>query len=168
MSGHVSVAILERDAELRHRLRAWLEQADGITVVGEAQDELEARRLISSQCPRILLADLTAAGGAEGIARIAALFPETRILVLHGREEQKDAVLEALRRGAWGHLEKEAMGPEEVAEAVRTVAQGAAYLSPTVAGWMVDEVARRGQKPDADGRGDHRRTTKDTKGTKGT
>lgn len=154
VAGCVSVLILEPDAELRRRLRAWLERADGITVVGEAQDEPEARKLISSQHPGVLLADLDAVDGAGGVARIAARFPETRLLVLHGREEQKDAVLEALRRGAWGHLEKEALGPGEVAEAVRTVAQGAAYLSPTVAGWVVDEVARRGQRLNAGGRGD--------------
>lgn len=152
MDGRISVAILEPDAELCRRLRAWLEQADGIAVVGEAQNELEIQKFISSRHPHILLADLDAVGGAEGIARLAARFPETRLLVLHGREEGKGVVLEVLRRGAWGHLERETLGPGKVAEAVRTVAQGAAYLSPTVAGWLVDEVARR-RRPDADGRG---------------
>ncbi len=148
MAGCVSLAILEPDAELRRRLRAWLEPADYITVVGEVGDGPEAWRLIAARHPHVLLADLSAVGGAGGVGRLATRFPETRLLILHGQEERRE-VLEALRQGAWGHLEKEALGPEEVAEAVLTVARGAARLSPTVAGWVVDEVARR-RRPDAD------------------
>ncbi|MBC7226205.1 MAG: response regulator [Thermoflexales bacterium] len=135
-------AILDPDAGFRRRLREWLERADEVAVVGEARDEPEARELIAAQRPHIFLADLDALGNAEGVARIAARFPETRLLILH-RQEERAAVLEALRQGAWGHLAKEDLSPEEVVEAVRMVAQGEACLSPRVAGWLVEEVARR-------------------------
>lgn len=134
--------LLDPDAEFRRRLREWLERAGDIAVVGEARDVEEAQELLTARRPHVLLADLAALGGAEGVARIAARFPETRLLILHRREDQAD-VLEALRWGAWGHLAKETLGPEEVVEAVRSVAQGDAYLSPAVAGWVVEEVARR-------------------------
>lgn len=135
-------ALLDPDAEFRRRLREWLERAGDIAVVGEARDVKEAQELLTARRPHVLLADLAALGGAKGVARIAARFPETRLLILHGQEEQAD-VLEALRRGAWGHLAKETLGPEEVVEAARSVAQGDAYLSPTVAGRVVEAVARR-------------------------
>lgn len=147
-------AILGSDTGFRRRLREWLESAGDIAVVGETSDEYEAKELIATRRPHVLLADLDALGGTEGIARITAHFPETRILILH-RWEDQTGILEALRRGARGHLARETLSREEVVEAVRTVAQGDAYLSPTVAGWVVEEVARRlrEQKADAEGRG---------------
>lgn len=134
--------LLDPDAGFRCCLREWLERAGDITVVGEARDEREALEIVAARQPHVLLADLAALGGVEGVTRIAARFPETRLLILHRPEEQA-GVLEALRRGAWGHLEKGALSPGEVVEAVRAVAQGDAYLSPAVAGWVVEEVARR-------------------------
>lgn len=135
-------ALLDPDTGLRHRLREWLERAGTMAVVGEAQDEREAQEIVATRRPHVLLADLDALGGAEGVTSITAHFPETRLLILHRREDQTD-MLEALRRGAWGHLAKEMLGPEEVVEAAQAVAQGDAYLSPAVAGWVVEEVARR-------------------------
>lgn len=159
MSKPIALVLLDPDIEFRRRLRTWLESAGDIAVVGEAQDEREARGLLAAQQPWVLLADLDALGGAEGVASITARFPETRILLLHRREEQA-SVLEALRQGAWGHLTRETLGPEEVVEAVRTVAHGKAFLSPTIAGWLVDEVRRRlwEQGADADQRGSMERT----------
>lgn len=138
----VTCAILDPNTEFRRRLREWLEEAGDIAVVGEAGDEENAQELIAAWCPRVLLANLEVLGSAERVTRITAHSPETRILILHRQEDQAN-VLEALRAGAWGHLARETVGPEEAVEAVRTVAQGDAYLSPTVAGWVVEEVARR-------------------------
>jgi len=138
----IPLVILDPDAEFRGRLRAWLEGIEDIAVVGETQDREEAQKLMASRRIRILVADLDALGGAEGVAYLATRFPETRMLVLHRGEEQA-GVVEALQRGAWGHLAKETLRPEEVVEAIRTVARGGAYLSPTLTGWMVEAVARR-------------------------
>lgn len=139
MPGIITVAILEPDLELRRCIRAWLESAGDIMIAGEAQDEEQAGQEIPRRRPQVLLADLDALSGPQAIADLMAQAPATRIIVLHSEPEQS-RVLEALQQGAVGHLAKEGLRPAEVVEAVRTVAQGGAYLSPAVAGRMLDEI----------------------------
>jgi len=139
---HTTCVLLDSDAEFRRCLREWLERAGDIVVVGETQDKRKTEEIIAIQQPHVLLADLAALGGVEGVARIAARFPETRLIILHRQEEQAD-VLGALRQGAWGHLARETLSPKEVVEAIRAVAHGDAYLSPSIAGRLVEDVARR-------------------------
>jgi DNA-binding NarL/FixJ family response regulator len=64
------------------------------------------------------------------------------ILSMHTDEEH---VLEALRVGAAGYLVKDAV-PAELELAVRSVARGETYLSPSVAGYVVAGKAAGGGK----------------------
>ncbi|MCR4406697.1 MAG: hypothetical protein NUW24_07225 [Anaerolineae bacterium] len=142
----IIVAILAHDDILRRRVRTWLEGASDIAVVGEAGNKQEALEELHSWHPRVLLADLDTLGDSEEVAHLLACFPETRLIVLHG-EAEESRVLEALQWGALGHLAKGNLQPEEVVKAVRSVARSEAFLSPTVAGWIVEEVARRLRAP---------------------
>lgn len=145
MAQKIAVAIWVTEPVFRQDVREYLECAGDIIVVGEAKDEQEVPEELFSRRPAVLLADLDTLGDPRRVAYIAARFPETRLIVLHSTTEEVQ-VLEALRQGAWGHLAKEGLQPTEVIQAVRTVARGEAYLSPTAAGWVVEEVARRLRK----------------------
>lgn len=143
MSAPIAVVILDSDIGFRRRVQGWLETAGDIQVVGEVRDERDARDQMRSWHSVVVLADLDTARDRQGVvAHLTDGFPEVRLFILHGQSDLP-ALLEALRRGARGHLVKEELQPEELVEAVRTVARGEAYLSPTVAGWVVDEVTRR-------------------------
>lgn len=148
MGGPITVAILDPDVASRQRLRVWLEGAGGIVVVGEGQDEQETLGRTLPRPPQVLLADLGAVGEAAGVACVIARFPGTRLIILHD-ETEGPQLLEALQQGARGHLAKGSLRPEAVVEAIRAVARGEAYLSPDVAGWIVEKVAHTLWKSDA-------------------
>ena len=60
--------------------------------------------------------------GVDACREIMELLPDTRVLMLTASTTE-DAVIEAIAAGATGYLQKDS-GPEELAEAIREVAQG--------------------------------------------
>ena len=96
--------------------------------------------------PDVVLLDLRLPDvtGAEGVAKLSAR--GMRVLVLSAVDD-RDAVLAALQAGALGYLTKQA-GAQQIAEAVRTVAAGQTYISPTLASHLLAASRpTRGQAP---------------------
>lgn len=139
----IRVLLADDHRLFRAGLRKLLQGFEGVEVVAEATDGHEAFRLAAEHRPHVLLMDIAMPGlnGVDATARIAKELPQTRVIMLsmHASEEY---VLRALRAGASGYLLKDA-GPAELESAVRTVARGDAYLSPTVSRHVVDDYARR-------------------------
>ncbi|MFJ5229648.1 response regulator [Kitasatospora sp. NPDC088391] len=126
----VRVLIADDDPLLRAGLAVVLETADGIEVVGRAEDGLRAVELARALLPDVVLMDVRMPGcdGIEATRRLAGAGP--RVLVL--TTFQHDAyVWGALRAGAAGFLLKRA-SPERLIDAVRAVAVGEAVLDPAV------------------------------------
>jgi DNA-binding NarL/FixJ family response regulator len=71
--------------------------------------------------------------------------PDLPVLILSGYSEQQYA-LNLLRGGAAGYLNKEAADAELVG-AIRTVAQGRRYVSPTLAQQLAADLSGGGEKP---------------------
>ena len=137
----IRVAIADDDACSR-RLCSLLEVAVDITVVAEVTgrtvDVLQEAR------PDVLLLGIGAshAHGQVTIAQIRELLPDVRITVLHN-QGQDQLVLQALREGALGHLDRDQSQPAEVIAAIRAVSRGEAVVSSSVAGYILDEVIKR-------------------------
>ena len=108
---------------LRAGIRAMLEKAPDIQVVGEAKDSTEAKQLTASLRPQVLLLDLHMPGPrpAQTVAWVRAHYPETAVLVLTAHDV--DCYLAAMvEAGAVGFVVKEE-APETVVEAVRAAAR---------------------------------------------
>ncbi|MGC8959902.1 MAG: hypothetical protein ACP5OO_08965 [Chloroflexia bacterium] len=143
----ITVAILEADPMFRQQVRTQLESTGDIVIVGEAADEAELQEQMLSFPSLVLLAGLESLGRAQGVARLRARFPGIQVILLHDGAKEAQ-VLEALQQGARGDLVRAGLRPDALVEAVRTVARGEAFLSPAVAGRVVEEVAhRRGNRP---------------------
>jgi DNA-binding NarL/FixJ family response regulator len=99
-------------------------------------------RLARELQPDIALVDITMPNmnGLEATTGILAASPQTRVIVLtmHANEQY---VSEALKAGAVGYLLKDA-ATNELAEALRTVTEHGHYLSPRVAGQVLNSFAR--------------------------
>jgi DNA-binding NarL/FixJ family response regulator len=130
-------------ALVRAGIRALLEKLPDIEVVGEADNGRQALELVKSSAPNLVLLDIsmTELGGLEALPRIVKDFPAVRVLILSGHANE-EYVLRALRCGAAGYMLKEAAA-EELERAIKAVAQGKTYLSPSVSRTVVENYLQR-------------------------
>lgn len=142
MSGPIAVFIADDHAIVRKGIRALLTTEPGIDVVGEAGDGLTAVDGVLALRPSVTLMDLMLPGidGAEAIARIRAVWPDARVLVLTSFLTD-DKVLPAIRAGARGYLLKDT-APEDLVRAIRQVDRGESPLDPNVAGRVMSALSQ--------------------------
>ena len=143
--------VLADDQDLvRVGLRMILESEDGIEVVGEARNGIEAIEVVTALAPDVVCMDVQMPeldGLAATRALIAAGSP-TGVLVLT-TFNRDDYLFEALEAGASGFVLKNS-SPEELVAAVQVVARGDALLSPDVTRRVIETFTRTG--PAAGGR----------------
>ncbi|MBF6177328.1 response regulator [Nocardia otitidiscaviarum] len=130
----IRVALVDDQHLVREGLRALLERADDIEVVGEAATGATGVELVAATRPDVVLMDIRMPGG-DGLAATKHIVaqPElrdVRVVVLTTFDTD-DNLLEAMRAGAAGFLLKDT-DPDGLREAVRIVARGDALLSPAV------------------------------------
>jgi DNA-binding NarL/FixJ family response regulator len=139
----IRVAIADDQALVRAGFVSLLDHADDITLVGEAADGAEAVELVRRARPDVVLMDvrMPKLDGLEATRAITAdpALEATRVVVLT-TYELDEYVFEALRAGASGFLTKD-VDPDDLREAVRTVAAGHALLAPSVTRRVVDAFA---------------------------
>lgn len=137
------VVLADDHALVRAGIRALLEKLPGIEVVAEANNGREALELIKKRAPNLILLDISMAelGGLEALPRIVKDFPAVKVLILSGHANE-EYVLRALRCGAAGYMLKEAAA-EELELAIKAVAQGKTYLSPSVSRTVVESYLQR-------------------------
>lgn len=132
----------------------------GLPVVGTAGSVAQARRVLAATRPAVVVLDLGLPDGS-GIEVIRALMgadgashPLTgapvSVLVVSASGEQAD-VLNAVKAGASGYLVKSAR-PEELVDAVRRTARGAAVFSAGLAALVLGEESRAARNADHAGR----------------
>jgi two-component system response regulator NreC len=143
----ISVVIADDHDILRDGLRALLEMADDIVVVGEARTGVEAVATAERLQPQVMLLDMSMPelDGVEACRRIRQRTPQTRVLFLT-MHEADDYFFRALRAGASGYVIKRTAAVDVLA-AVRAVARGDSFLSPSVAHALVADYAERASKP---------------------
>jgi DNA-binding NarL/FixJ family response regulator len=125
----VRVMVAGGEPLMRASLIAVLGSSTGVVVVGETGGDDEAIELARRTMPRVVLLD-----GGNGLhvlvtARRLLAHPElahTRVVML-GRVKREEDVLAALRSGIGGLVDRDAP-PYELVQAVRTAADGAAFV----------------------------------------
>jgi len=128
---------------VREGLRTLLSQEADLSVIGEAADGREVVELARSLHPEVIIMDIAMPemNGIEATRLIVAENPAIRVVALSMYADRR-FVMQILRAGALGYVLKEAAF-EELARAIRTVAAGQPFLSPTVAGFVVEEFVRQ-------------------------
>ncbi|CAB3730907.1 MULTISPECIES: response regulator [Achromobacter] len=129
----ITVMLADDHTLLREGLRRLLEQAGDISVQGEAANGAEALKLLEQRAWDLLVLDMSMPGrnGVDLIRQIKSGHPDVPILVLTMHGEQQYAI-QAIKAGASGFLTKD-IAAEELVQAVRKVAGGGRYLSPSLA-----------------------------------
>ena len=137
------VLLVDDHTLVRAGMRALLENLPGVEIVGEASNGRDALELVRLELPNLVLMDIAMPGlsGLEMLPRIIKHFPGVKVVVLsvHSNEEY---VIRALRSGASGYMLKDA-ATVELALVIKSVAQGEIYLSPSIAGTVIDSYLER-------------------------
>ncbi|WP_254896612.1 response regulator transcription factor [Amycolatopsis sp. Hca4] len=129
----LTVLLADTQPSVRHGVRAALEQAGGVFVVGEAATANGVIAETARHRPDVLVVDpqLGGAGPADVIGRVALVSPETKVLVLSAADDDT-AVRSAIHAGARGYLVKGA-DAEQIVRGVRVVAAGEAIVGRAIA-----------------------------------
>lgn len=134
---------------LRRALREVITEEPDLEVVAEAANGQLAVQLFRAWQPDVVLMDLLmpVQDGLSATQEILAEAPHARVLILTSVTEDKQVVA-ALQAGAMGYVFKDA-NPEELVVAIRSLAQGRAFLPPAVATQLVEGLRSGHPKPPA-------------------
>ena len=143
--GNLKVLLVEDYKMLRLGLSLVFENCPDIDLVAEAADGKEGIRLALELKPDVVLMDigLPETDGIRATKAIKEANPDIKVLIFTSRESDDD-VFDAMAAGADGYIMK---GAEEqrLISAIKTVAEGSAWLDPAIARLVLSNVKR--EKP---------------------
>ena len=104
-----------------------------------------ARRLLRRYRPRVLLLDAAHSPrrALSALPALKRLSPETGVVLLGRRRASTTFLLDAVRRGAWGHLAERDLS-RDLPKAVRMVAARQSWLPRRLSAAIVAELVARG------------------------
>jgi DNA-binding NarL/FixJ family response regulator len=143
----IRVLIVDDHTMVRMGLEHLLESYDDIDVVGAARSGNEAIALTEAVSPQVVLMDMAMPemDGIETTRRLVAAHPDVIVIALSTHNDPQQ-VVGALDAGAHGYLVKD-VEPDVLVAGIRSVLDGGAPLSPSVAGhllrggWQLDAPA---------------------------
>ena len=143
MPKSIRVILVDDHTLVRAGVRSLLDEIPDIDTVAEAEDGREALRAVRNSSPDIVLMDVAMPGlnGLDATLRITKEFPHVKVIML-SMYTNEEYVHQALRAGASGYLLKDS-GTAELEVAIKAVASGKNYLSPTVSKQVVDNYLQR-------------------------
>jgi DNA-binding NarL/FixJ family response regulator len=137
------VLLADDHSIVRRGLRSLIESQPDITVVAEASDGLEALKLCEEHQPDAIILDVAMPkmNGIEVAERVQKLTrsPSVLILSMHADESY---IIRALAAGARAYLLKDATD-EDLIPALRAVAAGRPFFSPSVTGVLIEDYVRQ-------------------------
>ena len=143
----IRIMVADDHVLVRQGFKMILAAQPDMQIVGEAANGREAVEQAEKLQPDVVLMDVTMPelNGIEATRRLATASPRTRVLAL---SMHKDAVYvrEILRAGARGYLLKDSAEADLIA-AVRSVAKGEGYLSPSVSDAVLTDYRRHVTDP---------------------
>ncbi|MEP6665508.1 MAG: response regulator transcription factor [Nocardioidaceae bacterium] len=145
----IRVVVVDDQELFRRGLIMLIAAEDDIDVVGEASDGDEATELAARTVPDVVLMDvrMPKRSGIEACSTIKEVAPSANIIMLTVSDEEGD-LYDAIKNGASGYLLKDA-SIDQVAQAIRVVADGQSLISPSMAAKLLEEfktISRAGTK----------------------
>lgn len=130
----IRVLLVDDQPLVRAGLRLILDPEPDLTIVAECADGDEVLAAVTTHRPDVVVMDvrMRRVDGAEATRRLGEMEAAPPVLILTTFDDD-ETVGAALGAGAAGFILKDAPG-EDIVRAVRSVAQGGAWLDPQVAG----------------------------------
>jgi two-component system response regulator NreC len=137
----IKVLLADDHVILRHGVSKSLENEKDIEVVAQANNGHSTIQLTRELSPDVILMDIGMPGlnGIEATRIITGDFPKTKIIAL-SMHSAKKFVSEMFKAGASGYLLKDC-DYDELTNAIRVVASGKKYISPSISAILVDSFS---------------------------
>ena len=147
----IKVLIVDDHQMFREGLRSMLAADADIAVVGEAENGRAALKLVREAKPDVVVMDVSMPdlNGIEATRQIKGLAPNVRVIGLSAHSDRR-FVSRMLEAGASGYLLKEGAF-DELSRAIRSVADGKDYLSPSVTVGVVEAALGKAGRPKPSG-----------------
>jgi DNA-binding NarL/FixJ family response regulator len=135
----VRIIIADDHAIVRDGLTRAFDQEQDIEVIGQAGNGLATMDLARELSPDLVIMDIAMPdlNGIEATRQIVSASPNTKVIALSMHSSNR-YVREMFKAGASGYLLKDCAF-DELLEAIRTVAQGKTYVSPSVGDIVVQD-----------------------------
>ena len=140
MNKPIRVLIADDHAIVRQGLRQILSDTPDLTVAGEAENGVQAVQMVRTGEWDVVLMDVSMPdrNGIDALKIIKKEFPRLPVLILSMYPEEQYAI-RALKAGAAGYLTKQS-APELLVTAIRQVASGKKYVSPSLAEELANAI----------------------------
>ncbi|MBN8283100.1 response regulator transcription factor [Zoogloea sp.] len=147
MSKPIRVLIADDHAIVRQGLRQILSDTPDLTVAGEAENGVQAVQMVRSGEWDVVLMDVSMPdrNGIDALKLIKKEFPRLPVLILSMYPEEQYAI-RALKAGASGYLTKQS-APDLLVTAIRQVASGKKYVSPSLAEELANAIGEDTERP---------------------
>lgn len=144
----IKVILVDDHQIMLQGLRALLDKQPDMEVIAEAGEGRTALRLARDLMPDVIILDVAMPdlNGMETARMITSEMPTIKIIALSMHSDRR-FVVEMLKAGASGYLLKDC-ALEDLVRAIRVVMANQTYLSPEVAGTVVDEYVRKSSDGD--------------------
>lgn len=138
----IKILLADDHAIVRHGLSESIQQQNDMKVVGQANDGRKTVELATKLKPDIIIMDISMPylNGFEAAREILHALPKTKIIAL-SMHSSKRFVVEMLKAGACAYLLKDCEF-DELIKAIRIVANGKTYLSPSISDVVIDNFVR--------------------------
>lgn len=136
----IRILLADDTALFRTAIAELVDKQDGLTVVGEAENGLEAVEKARALKPDVVIMDveMPVMNGVEATRLIREQAPGVKVVMLTVSEAD-DHLFDAIRFGAQGYLLKN-LRPAELYDLVRAVMRNEPPLSPAIAGRLLGQI----------------------------
>jgi DNA-binding NarL/FixJ family response regulator len=143
----IRILVVDDHSVVRQGIKQIVADSPDIEIVGEAASGQEALELVRSGSFDLIILDISMPGqnGLDILRELKAESPALKVIILSMYPEEQYAI-RSLRDGSSAYLTK-GSPPEELILAIRTVASGKRYITPSVADRLATYIEDSSQRP---------------------
>jgi two-component system, NarL family, response regulator NreC len=140
----IRVVLADDHQIIRDGLRALISLQPDMEVLAEASDGRSTAQAVAEHSPDVVVMDISMPdlNGIEATRQIRLRNPRVQVLALSMHSDRR-LIAGMLSAGARGYVLKDCAF-DEIAQAIRTVAAGKTFLSPSIADIVVEEYVQHG------------------------
>lgn len=145
----IRIILADDHTIVRHGLNKLIQQQENMEVIAQAADGHSTVELTRELSPDMVIMDIGMPdlNGIDATGQIIREFPQVKVIGL-SMHSGKKFVIEMLKAGASGYLLKDC-ALEELTTAIKAVASGKIYLSPSITDVVVENYVRHSEKKES-------------------